>query len=68
MKSDKYRVSSTHAEDLADGRLLEPGETAKDVDEKDPHNKRLINDGKLVKIGSSKSGSTSDETTSEEDS
>lgn len=46
----KYTLISDHAEDLADGRVLGPGEEA-DLDEeaiKDPHNKRLIEEGKLI--------------------
>lgn len=47
--SDTYRVTSTHAENLADGRMVGPGEEV-EVDARDPHNKQLIEDGKLTAV------------------
>lgn len=60
-----YIVASNHAEDLADGRMVEPMATV-ELDEKTigkdkkpagssihhPHNKRLIDEGKLVETES----------------
>lgn len=48
----KYKLISDHAEDLADGRVLGPGEEA-ELDEEaveDPHNQRLIEEGKLIPV------------------
>lgn len=45
-----YACVSRHAEDLTGGRTLLPGERA-EVDADDPHNKRLIDEGKLVPVG-----------------
>lgn len=44
-----YLVSSTHPEDLASGRVVEPGEIV-EVDVKDSHNRRLVDDGRLILI------------------
>lgn len=48
----EYKVLSDHAEDLADGRMVGPGETIKlsKEDIEDPHNKRLIDEGLLLEI------------------
>jgi acylphosphatase len=47
-----YRCISGHVEDLADGRVVAPGEevklTAEQID--DPHNARLIDENKLSPI------------------
>lgn len=48
--SKTLRVSSTHAEHLGDGRMAEPGEVLHDVDESDPHNKVLLQEGRLVRV------------------
>lgn len=48
--SDEYRVTSSHPEDLADGRVVGPGEVVSDVDISIPHNQRLLDDGAIVKI------------------
>lgn len=47
--SDEYRLSSTHAEDLEDGRVVAPGQVVSGVDPEKPHNRRLIEEGKLVR-------------------
>lgn len=46
----KFKCVSTHPEDLADGRILAPGEYADLDDEaqKDPHNQRLIEEDILI--------------------
>lgn len=64
--ADKYRVSSTHPEDLADGRVLGAGEQITDLDASDPHNKRLIDDGRLVKIATAKKRSAKPTTNPQE--
>lgn len=46
----RYRLSSTHPEDLACGAVLAPGEITSKADAKDPHDKRLIEEGKLIEI------------------
>jgi hypothetical protein len=46
----KYKLVGDHPEDLADGRVLGPGEEA-DLDKEavgDPHNQRLIEEGLLI--------------------
>ena len=56
-----YRLpSSAHAEDLASGRTIAPGETIKasDLDLKSDHDKRLI-DEVLIDLGSGKQQGTS---------
>lgn len=50
---------STHPEDLANGLILEPGEVAKGIDLNDPHNKRLVDEEKLLVIDQKRSRSTS---------
>jgi hypothetical protein len=61
----KYKMVGDHPEDLADGRVLGPGEEA-DLDKDavgDPHNQRLIEEGLLIEAESgeekSKSGRAS---------
>lgn len=39
---------STHPEDLADGRIISPGETLENVAVDVPHNTRLVEEGRLV--------------------
>jgi hypothetical protein len=48
----KYVVSSTHAVDLASGRVVANGEaiTLKDDEVKDPHNEGLVDQGVLVEL------------------
>lgn len=46
----QVKCVSTHAEDLADGRQLAPGEEA-NVDLTEPHNSALAEDGKLLVLG-----------------
>lgn len=41
---------STHIEDLNDGRVLAVGDIAHNVDEKHPHNARLLEERKLIPI------------------
>lgn len=50
---DSYTNVSTHAQPLASGRVLAPGETA-DLDLKDPHDELLVTDGILVKTETGK--------------
>lgn len=46
----RYRVDSTHPEDLACGQVVAPGETTSNVKQQDPHDKRLIEEGRLVAL------------------
>lgn len=46
----RYRLSSTHPEDLACGAVIAPGETTSKVKASDPHDKRLIDEGKLIEL------------------
>ena len=39
-----------HPEDLADGRVIAPGEKVENLDTKSPHNQRLVDDGVLVPV------------------
>lgn len=52
MTKEDYKVVSDHAEDLADGRVLAPGEVVKlsKEDLEDPHNQRLLEEGKLLDV------------------
>jgi hypothetical protein len=49
----EYKHVGNHAEDLADGRMLAPGETVKLNDKQlaEPHNQRLITEGILLDLG-----------------
>lgn len=62
---DRYKVTSRHPEDLADGRVVGPGEVVDGLKADDPHNKRLLDEGKLVKL-ETKSKSPAKETTTSE--
>lgn len=46
----RYRVSSTHPEDIACGQVVAPGEDTSRVNPKDPHDQRLIDDGRLIAL------------------
>ena len=46
----RYRVSSSHAEDIASGAVFAPGETAVGVDPENPFDKAKIEAGVLVEI------------------
>lgn len=46
----RFRVSSTHPEDLACGAVLAPGEASSRVRPSNPHDKRLIDEGRLVEL------------------
>jgi len=46
----RFFLSSTHPEDLACGTVVAPGETTSKANPKDPHDKRLIAEGKLIEI------------------
>jgi hypothetical protein len=59
--ADRYRVASRHPEDLASGASFAPGELAKGVNPKDPHDKRLIEEGRLVITTPRKSSSNKEE-------
>jgi hypothetical protein len=43
-----YLVTPGPPVDLADGRVLAPGETVKSLDLKEPHNRQLVDAGRLV--------------------
>lgn len=48
-----YRHVGNHPEDTAEGAVLAPGESTEDLasfDPRDPHNKRLIDEGILLPI------------------
>lgn len=42
------RCVSTHHEDLADGRVVEPGGRAENVDLTLPHNQRLLDESRII--------------------
>lgn len=44
----RYFVSSTHAEDIASGRLFEPGDWAVGVDPDNPYDQAKIATGRLI--------------------
>lgn len=44
-----YRVTSGHVETLHNGRMVGPGEDVTGVKPSHPHDKRLIDSGRLVK-------------------
>jgi hypothetical protein len=46
----RYRVDSTHPEDIACGQVVAPGEVTSNVQQQDPHDKRLIEEGRLVAL------------------
>jgi hypothetical protein len=48
----EYKMVGDHPEDLADGRVLGPGEVTElsDEDLEDPHNQRLIEEGVLIPV------------------
>lgn len=48
---DSYRVLSNHPENLSCGQMVAPGETSDRVDPQDPHDRRLIESGKLALVG-----------------
>ncbi len=62
--ADEYLVSSTHPEDLTGGRIVVPGEVVSGINVKDEHTKRLIDEGRLVKLAAKKPAA---KTTSKED-
>lgn len=48
-----YRLVGVHAENTAEGAMLAPGDYTEDLpafDPKDPHNKRMIDEGLLMRI------------------
>lgn len=47
-----YRFIDSHAGDLADGRVLDPGATYKldSTELEHPHNQRLLDEGLLIPI------------------
>lgn len=51
-----YKVVSRHDEDLADGRIGHPGEIVQLTaeQEKEDHNKRLIEDGLIIEAAKKK--------------
>jgi hypothetical protein len=56
-----YRHVGRHVEDTAEGATLAPGDSTEDLvnfDPENPHNKRLIEDGVLIKIPEHHSGNT----------
>jgi hypothetical protein len=46
----RYRVDSTHPEDIACGQVVAPGEVTSNVNAADEHDKRLIEEGRLVAL------------------
>jgi hypothetical protein len=46
----RYRVSSSHAEDIASGAVFAPGETAVGVDPDNPYDRQKIDAGILVEM------------------
>lgn len=52
----QVKCVSSHPEDLADGRVLGVGETATKVDEKNPHNARLLDEGALIEVPAARRG------------
>lgn len=49
MSKGTYTNVGTHPEDVADGRIVGPGNQVS-IDATDPHNKRLITDGILIEV------------------
>lgn len=49
---DDFKHIGSHAEDLSDGRTVGPGQTVtlKADEQRDPHNKRLIEEGIFLRI------------------
>jgi hypothetical protein len=47
------RCSDAKAVDLAGGRVLAPGEDADRVDLRDPHNRALADEGRIVELDDS---------------
>lgn len=45
---DAVKCVSRHVEDLADGRVIAPGETVFDVDANEGHNKSLVERGAII--------------------
>jgi hypothetical protein len=50
--SPTFRVRSTHPVDIACGQMVGPGESTPNVDPKQSHDKRLIEEGTLVELAS----------------
>ena len=50
----RYRVASTHPEDIAAGAVFGPGELAVRVDPKNPYDKAKIEAGILVPVSAPK--------------
>lgn len=48
--ASRFRVSSLHPEDLACGLVLAPGEVTSRVKPSHPHDKSLIERGRLVEL------------------
>jgi hypothetical protein len=46
----RYRVDSTHPEDIVCGQVVAPGEVTPNVKQQDAHDKRLIEEGRLVAL------------------
>lgn len=54
-----YRLISDHAEDLEDGRVLEPGEFYT-LDEVTARIQQLVDDGKLISVSAAKEPAATD--------
>lgn len=69
MAQEKYIVNSSHAEDLASGQTVAPGEklTASAVNEKDEHDKRLLKEGVILPLGGKTEGKSTGGSASKED-
>lgn len=49
----KYKLVGTHAEDLDDGRVVNPGEIFEmdnRREEENPHNQRLVDEGLVIEV------------------
>jgi hypothetical protein len=48
--AQRFRVVSNHAEEIACGQMVDPGEETRRVKTSDPHDKRLIDEGRLLPL------------------
>lgn len=60
MAAKRFRVTSTHAETISTGASFAPGELAVGVDEKDPHDKAAIDEGRLTLLKSKSTANSED--------
>lgn len=50
MTISTVKCVSDHVEDLADGLSVAPGEIAYEVDTTEPHNTRLLDEGRIIRV------------------